>query len=67
MAPVRNKDRNGYLALVYAQMVGDLQYPQARDGSIMNANGFLDVIAWHPDSDFGPTDQDHPMINRTLR
>ena len=26
----------------------------------------LDVIAWHPDSDFGPTDEDHPMINRTI-
>jgi hypothetical protein len=26
----------------------------------------LDVFAWHPDSDFGPTDDDHPMINRTL-
>ena len=26
----------------------------------------LDVFAWHPDSDFGPADQDHPMINRTL-
>lgn len=26
----------------------------------------LDVFAWHPDSDFGPTDQDHPMINRTI-
>ena len=26
----------------------------------------LDVFAWHPDSDFGPTDADHPMINRTL-
>lgn len=26
----------------------------------------LDVIAWHPDSDFGPTDEDHPMINRTF-
>ena len=25
----------------------------------------LDVIAYHPDSDWGPTDQDHPMINRT--
>jgi hypothetical protein len=25
----------------------------------------LDVIAWHPDSDFGPTDEDHPMLNRT--
>jgi quercetin dioxygenase-like cupin family protein len=26
----------------------------------------LDVIAWHPDSDFGPTDEDHPMLNRTV-
>lgn len=25
----------------------------------------LDVVAWHPDSDVGPTDDDHPMINRT--
>ncbi|WP_033311375.1 cupin domain-containing protein [Euryhalocaulis caribicus] len=24
------------------------------------------VIAYHPDSDFGPTDQTHPMINRTM-
>ena len=27
----------------------------------------LRLIAWHPDSDFGPTDDDHPMLNRTLR
>jgi mannose-6-phosphate isomerase-like protein (cupin superfamily) len=26
----------------------------------------LDVLAWHPDSDFGPTDRDHPMRNRTI-
>lgn len=26
----------------------------------------LDVIAWHPDSDFGPTDESHPMRNRTI-
>lgn len=26
----------------------------------------LDVLAWHPDSDFGPTHSDHPMINRTI-
>ncbi len=24
------------------------------------------VLAYHPDSDFGPTHADHPMINRTL-
>lgn len=26
----------------------------------------MDVIAYHPDSDFGPTHENHPMINRTL-
>ncbi len=26
----------------------------------------MDVIAFHPDSDFGPTDITHPMINRTI-
>ena len=25
------------------------------------------VMAWHPDSTGGPTDDDHPMLNRTLR
>lgn len=25
----------------------------------------LSVLAFHPDSDFGPTDDEHPMINRT--
>jgi len=24
------------------------------------------VIAYHPDSDFGATHEDHPMINRTI-
>lgn len=24
------------------------------------------VLAYHPESDFGPTDEDHPMINKTL-
>ena len=26
----------------------------------------LRVIAWHPDSDHGPTHEDHPMVNRTI-
>lgn len=26
----------------------------------------MTVIAYHPDSDFGPLDEDHPMINRTI-
>lgn len=24
------------------------------------------LVAWHPDSDFGPTHETHPMLNRTL-
>jgi quercetin dioxygenase-like cupin family protein len=24
------------------------------------------IVAWHPDSDFGPTHAEHPMLNRTL-
>jgi quercetin dioxygenase-like cupin family protein len=31
-----------------------------------DADGLL-LMAWHPDSDSGPTDEDHPMLNRTLR
>jgi len=26
----------------------------------------MDVVPYHPDSDFGPTDEEHPMVNRTL-
>ena len=26
----------------------------------------LKIVAWHPDSDFGPTDDDHPMIRKTF-
>lgn len=26
----------------------------------------LTVVAWHPDSDCGPTDQGHPMVRRTM-
>ena len=33
--------------------------------SFFTRDDSLDVVAWHPDSDFGPTDQNHPMINRT--
>ena len=32
----------------------------------VTTEGSLDVLAWHPDSDFGPTDEDHPMLNRTF-
>jgi len=34
--------------------------------SFYTQDSSLDVIAWHPDSDFGPTDENHPMVNRTI-
>jgi hypothetical protein len=34
--------------------------------SFFTTDESLDVIAWHPDSDFGPTDENHPMRNRTI-
>lgn len=33
--------------------------------SFRTAESYMDIIAYHPDSDFGPTDIDHPMLNRT--
>jgi quercetin dioxygenase-like cupin family protein len=34
--------------------------------SFHTAEESLDVIAWHPDSDFGPTHTHHPMVSRTF-
>lgn len=30
-----------------------------------DAKNSMTVIAWHPDGDWGPTDQNHTMLNRT--
>lgn len=35
------------------------------DDRPVSGRAALAVVAFHPDSDFGPTDEDHPMINRT--
>lgn len=34
--------------------------------SFCTRNSSLDVVVYHPDSDTGPTHEDHPMRNRTL-
>jgi quercetin dioxygenase-like cupin family protein len=34
--------------------------------SFNTGDGRMDIIAFHPDSDTGMTDDDHPMINRTI-
>lgn len=33
--------------------------------SFKTSDSFMDIIAFHPDSDTGPTDENHSMINRT--
>lgn len=40
------------------------EYPVGQH-SFNTKNNSMDVIAFHPDSDFGATDVVHPMINRT--
>lgn len=42
------------------------EIPQGSPHSFFTDESHLDVIAWHPDSDFGPQHDDHPMINRTM-
>lgn len=34
--------------------------------SFVTDDDALDVVVYHPDSDTGPTHEDHPMINRTI-
>ena len=34
--------------------------------SFITTASALRVVAYHPDSDFGPTDENHPMINKTI-
>ena len=39
--------------------------PEGRHCFHTNEESLL-VIAYHPDSDFGPENEDHPMVNRTI-
>jgi len=69
-------DRIGVILTGYGHCLADgVRYPlEAGMGwyipagckhSFFTQSTALDVIAWHPDSDFGPEDHNHPMINRT--
>ena len=40
--------------------------PAGGQHSFFTDDSTLDIIAYHPDSDTGPTHDDHPMINRTF-
>lgn len=39
--------RNRYLTAVYTQMLDDLFYPVAKDGSVMDASGIKAWVCWH--------------------
>jgi hypothetical protein len=41
------------------------QIPAGGVHRFLTTDAQLDVIAYHPDSDWGPTDTEHPMLNRT--
>ena len=41
-------------------------YPNGTHSFMTPETSCMDVIAFHPDSDFGATDINHPMINRTI-
>ena len=49
----------------YAQGLDGEMYPNGTH-KFRTFDEAMDVIAFHPDSDFGPTDIEHPMINRTI-
>lgn len=50
-----------------------LKLREQHDGPSRNSAGkteaaadALKIVVYHPDSDFGPTDEAHPMVNRTI-
>ncbi|WP_316192606.1 MULTISPECIES: hypothetical protein [unclassified Bradyrhizobium] len=47
----------GMIFCIHAQGLHKFSTPYGQD---------MRVLAYHPDSDFGPTHEDHPMLNRTL-
>lgn len=40
--------------------------PSLGDHAFFTSDSKLTIIAYHPDSDCGPVDEDHPMLNRTI-
>ena len=40
--------------------------PQDEIHRFITDSSEMGVIAYHPDSDYGPVDENHPMINRTI-
>mgnify|MGYP005748185189 FL=1 len=40
--------------------------PDCEHRFVTDKKSSMDVIAFHPDSDFGAEDEFHPMINKTI-
>lgn len=57
------RTNNGLLDLTPGQV---FVIPEDETHSFITQDESMRVIAYHPDSDFGATHQDHPMINRTI-
>lgn len=51
---------------VYSKGLDNKDYPNGLHAFKTTKKEGMDVVAFHPDSDFGATDVDHPMINRTI-
>ena len=76
MVAVTKRDQVGWLSPAPCwPHIGDLNQPEAQQRflrpSILRfaSDEFMEelgaVLAYHPDSDCGPTHEDHPMLNRT--
>jgi hypothetical protein len=50
----------------YSTAENGMEYPIGQHAFKTPYQTSMDVIAFHPDSDFGATDEVHPMINRTI-
>jgi len=73
VTPFGNLDLEEGMIFVIKEWNG-VDYAQGEDGEQYEVGNHcfytfdseMDVIAFHPDSDFGPQDEFHPMINRTI-
>lgn len=73
VTPFGNLDLTEGMIFVIKEWNG-VDYRKGLDGKLYEVGNHcfftqdesMDVIAFHPDSDFGATDINHPMINRTI-
>lgn len=61
-AITENKDINLETGMIF-YLPTDLKHKFRSD---LGENVMMKLVAYHPDSDFGPTHEEHPMINRTI-